>query len=237
MHRLTRTVLVTGASSGIGRAICRRLLANGHRVIGSSRDVGKFTQKHQHFIPLELDLSQADRAADRCQAIQQQYPQLNTVVFAAGFGRFASLEEFSRQQIEQLITVNFTAQVFITKALLPKLKQQPQANLIYIGSEAALQGSRKGTIYCASKFALRGFSQSLRDECGTSPVRVSLINPGMVRTPFFESLSFQPGTGKKQALCSDDIAEAVDYILSAAPQVAIDEINLNPVNKVIQFKK
>ncbi len=237
MHGLKRTVLVTGASSGIGRAVCRRLLAEGYRVIGSSRDTGKFVRKHKAFIPLELELSQPDLAADRCQAMQRQFPELNAVVFAAGFGRFVSLEEFSRQQIEQLMTVNFTAQVFITKALLPKLKQQSHANLVYIGSEAALQGSRKGTIYCASKFALRGFTQSLRDECGTGPVRVSLINPGMVRTPFFKALGFQPGEGEKQALLSDDVAAAVAYVLSAAPHVAVDEINLNPVNKVIRFKK
>ncbi len=234
---MKRTVLVTGASSGIGRAVCRQLLTAGHRVIGGSRDAGKFVRKHKAFIPLELELNQPEQAAERCKTIQRQYPELDAVVFAAGFGRFASLEEFSRQQIEQLMTVNFTAQAFITKALLPRLKQQSHANLVYIGSEAALQGSRKGTIYCASKFALRGFSQSLRDECGSGPVRVSLINPGMVRTPFFDALNFQPGEGEKQALHSNDVADAVSFVLSAGPHVALDEINLNPVNKVIRFKK
>ena len=237
MHGIKRTILVTGASSGIGRAVCRRLLAQGHRVLGSSRNTGKFTHKHEGFIPFEMDLSQPEQAADRCLAMQRQYPHINAVVFAAGFGRFASLEQFSRQQIEALLTVNFTAQVFITKALLPQLKRQAHANLVYIGSEAALKGSRKGTVYCASKFALRGFTQSLEDECGSSAVRVSLINPGMVRTSFFDDLDFQPGDGEKQALRSDDVAAAVDYVLSAAPHVAIDEINLNPVNKVIRFKK
>lgn len=237
MHGLTRTILVTGASSGIGRAVCRQLLSQGHRVIGSSRDISKFSHSHQHFFPFELDLIHLEQTAERCKKLPQQYPELDAVVFAAGLGHFASLEEFSWRQIEQLMTVNFTAQVFMTKALLPKLKRQAHANLIYIGSEAALEGSRKGTIYCASKFALRGFTQSLKDECGKSPVRVSLINPGMVRTPFFDSLDFMPGEVEKQALCSEDVAEVVSYILSAPPHVAIDEITLNPVNKVIRFKK
>ncbi len=237
MHSMTRTVLVTGASSGIGRAVSRKLLQQGHRVIGCSRDVGKFSQVHPGFFPVELDLSQLVAIPDACSQIQAQHPQLDAVVFAAGFGRFASLEEFSGPQIEQLLTVNFTAQVFLTKALLAKLKQKAHANLIYIGSEAALRGARKGTIYCASKFALRGFCQSLADECGKSSVRISLINPGMVRTPFFDSLDFCPGDAEKQALMADDVADMVAYVLAAPRHVAMDELILNPVNKVIRFKK
>jgi len=234
---MTRTILVTGASSGIGRAVSRKLLQQGHSVIGCSRDVSKFSRPHPAFFPLELDLSRLESISGICRQIQAQHPQLDAVVFAAGFGRFAALEAFSTPQIEQLMTVNFTAQVFLTKALLPKLKQKAHANLVYIGSEAALRGARKGTIYCASKFALRGFCQSLADECGKSPVRVSLINPGMVRTPFFDVLDFCPGEAEKQALTADDVADAVAYVLAAPRHVVIDELNLNPVNKVIRFKK
>jgi short-subunit dehydrogenase len=91
------------------------------------------------------------------------------------------------------MNLNFVSQSFLAKEFLPALKRKALADLIFIGSEAALAGSRKGSIYCASKFALRGFSQSLRDECAKSSVRVSLINPGMVKTDFFQSLTFEPG--------------------------------------------
>ena len=111
------------------------------------------------------------------------------------------------------------------------------ADLIFIGSEAALVGSRKGSIYCASKFALRGFSQALRDECAKSSVRVSLINPGMVKTDFFQTLTFKPGEHESQHLLAEDVADAVSYIINARKGIIIDEINLNPANNVIQFKK
>ena len=65
------------------------------------------------------------------------------------------------------------------------MKKIGKGDVIFIGSEAALNGSRKGTIYCASKFALRGFAQALRDECSKSSIRVTIINPGMVKTGFF----------------------------------------------------
>lgn len=232
-----RTVLVSGASSGIGRAIAEKLLNQGHHVIGICRDSGQFQHPLPNFTGMELDFSRLADIPSFAKQLQQAVPELDSVIFAAGYGQFGHLEQFSYQQIENLLTVNFTAQVFLTRALLPKLKQKPQSNLIYIGSEAALKGSRNGTIYCATKFALRGFSQALRDECGKSTVRVSLINPGMVDTGFFDTLDFRPGQQAWQALQADDIADAASYILQAGVHCVIDEINLNPPNRVIEFKK
>lgn len=236
MHFVKRTILVTGASSGIGRATARLLLSQGHQVIGLCRDRRRFLKHHPDFACVELDLAKLADIPPAAKQIQTDFPALDGVVFAAGYGQFGGLEQFSFAQIEKLLTVNFTAQAFLTRALLPKLKQQTHANLIYIGSEAALKGSRNGSIYCASKFALRGFTQALRDECGKSAVRVSLVNPGMVDTAFFDTLSFAPGKQSGQALLADDVADAVAYILKAAPHCAIDEINLNPLSKVIEFK-
>ncbi len=237
MHILTRTALVTGASSGIGRAIAKNLLQQGHIVIGTSRDCKKFKTTHQNFSFIEIDFSQGETFTAKIKQLEKDYPALDAVIFSAGYGRFGSLEQFSFSQIEQMMMVNFTSQAFITKTLLPNLKRKERCNLIYIGSEAALKGSRKGSIYCASKFALRGFTQALRDECSTSSVRVSLINPGMVNTAFFDLLTFQPGDNASQALQPEDIAETVSYILNASKYSIIDEINLNPANKVINFKK
>ncbi len=237
MHTVKRTLLVTGASSGIGRAIARQLLLDGHTVIGTSRDCTKFKVSCQNFSFIELDLSQPEQIPVTLKTLGKAFPALDGVIFSAGYGQFGAIEQFSFAQIEKMMTVNFTSQAFITRALLPNLKRRSQSNLIYIGSEAALQGSRKGSIYCASKFALRGFTQALRDECGTSSVRVSLINPGMVKTPFFDGLSFQPGDGATHALLAEDIAKTVSYILDSNSNSVIDEINLNPANKVIQFKK
>ena len=236
MHPLKRTLLVTGASSGIGRAIARMLLAQGHQVIGVSRDCSQFRQEMPGFFPLQLDLTDLKALCKMAQDLQEGFPALDGIVFAAGRGRFGSLEEFSYTQIEDLMTLNFTSQAFLTRALLPFLKRKPRSDLIYIGSEAALKGSRKGSIYCASKFALRGFTQSLREECGKNKVRVCLINPGMVRTEFFDGLAFAPGDDDSNALLPEDVAMAVSYVLESSSQSVIDEINLNPLNKVVKFK-
>jgi 3-hydroxy acid dehydrogenase/malonic semialdehyde reductase len=237
MHTVKRTVLVTGASSGIGRAVARNLLQQGHNVIGVSRDCRKFTRQLNGFSPVQLNLSRLNGLPERIRELEQAFPEIDAVVFSAGRGQFGSVEEFSYAQIEALMTINFTSQVFLTRALLPALKRKANSDLIFIGSEAALKGSRKGAVYCASKFALRGFTQALREECSKSNVRVCLINPGMVKTAFFENLTFEPGDDESNTILPEDVADAVSYVLGSRSQIVIDEINLSPLNKVLKFKK
>lgn len=237
MQLIKRTILVTGASSGIGRAVARKLLKQGHRVLGASRDCGKFSKKIDDFIPIQLDLNRLAELPQKMRDVEHQFPELDAVVFCAGKGQFGSVEEFSYAQIEELMALNFTSQAFLVRALLPGLKRKEHSDLIFIGSEAALKGSRKGGLYCASKFALRGYTQALREECGKSSVRVCLINPGMVKTPFFDHLSFEPGDDDSNFILPEDVAEAVCYALNSRAQIVIDEINLSPLNKVVKFKK
>ncbi len=237
MHSLKRTILVTGAGSGIGRAIARQLLQQGHHVLGVSRDSGKFIRHMANFSPVQLDLSRLNDIPQKIRELELAFPDLDAVIFCAGRGQFGSVEEFSYAQIEDLMTVNFTSQAFLVKALLPGLKRKNHGDLIFIGSEAALKGSRKGAMYCAAKFALRGFTQALREDCGKSNVRVCLINPGMVKTAFFDHLSFEPGDHQSNFIEPEDVAEAVSYVLHSRAQIVLDEINLSPLNKVVKFKK
>jgi len=237
MRTIKRTVLVTGASSGIGRAVARSLLQQGHHVIGVSRDCRKFNQQMNGFSPVQIDFSHLNGLPKKIRELEQAFPEIDAVVFSAGRGQFGSVEEFSYAQFEALMTINFTSQVFLVRALLPALKCKANSDLIFIGSEAALKGSRKGAVYCASKFALRGFTQALREECSKSNVRVCLINPGMVKTAFFENLAFEPGDDESNTILPEDVADAVSYVLGSRSQIVIDEINLSPLNKVVKFKK
>lgn len=236
MQYKQRTLLVTGASRGIGKAISRNLLHKGMIVVGIARRFNGEETSSSNFITESLDLSKLDRLPQQLQAISERYPEIDGIVCSAGYGRFGSLEEFSPQQIRSLIDLNLTSQILLTRVFMPMFKRRGEGDLIFIGSEAALSGSRKGAVYCATKFALRGLTQSLREECSSSGVRVSIINPGMVSTSFFESLAFAPGVDDKSHLLAEDIAEAVWLILSARPGTVIDEINLSPQKKVIQFK-
>lgn len=230
------TALITGASRGIGRAISNKLLVEGYRVIGLARNFADSENENENFDPIEVDLSDLTVLPEKLKSIFNRLPSLDALILCAGQGKFGSLEEFSYDQIRCLIDLNFTSQTFVVRAFIQKFKRAGNGHIIFMGSEAALQGSRKGSIYCASKFALRGFAQSLRDECGKSGVRVTIINPGMVKTEFFDGLNFEPGENQENYLIADDIAEIVSQILKARRESVVDEINVSPIKQEIRFK-
>ncbi len=231
-----RNILITGASSGIGRATCIKLLKAGHRVIGIARDFSKFSCNDDAFTPVTLDLEAITTLPTQLQKLAKEQRNIDAVICCAGRGQFGSLEEFSYEQINALINLNFTSQAYIARAFLPILKQQQRGTFIFIGSEAALQGSRKGSIYCATKFAVRGLAQALRDECSKSGVSVSIVNPGMVKSEFFEKLTFTHGDDAANYLLPEDVADAIALIINARAGTVLDEINLSPLKHVVQSK-
>ncbi|WP_455208723.1 SDR family NAD(P)-dependent oxidoreductase [Kaarinaea lacus] len=230
-------IIVTGSSSGIGRAIALQLLKSDYQVIGIARYQQHTPIEHKEFVSVTMDLSAVDTLPERLNELVKLYPDVQGIVFAAGRGQFGSLEEFSYAQIKSLTELNFLSQAYLAKAYLPVFKKRASGHLIFIGSEAALKGSRKGAIYCASKFALRGLAQALRDECSKNNVRVTLVNPGMVNTAFFDELDFEPGKDPENYLVPEDIAQTIDYILSTRMVLSVDEINLSPLKNVVQSKK
>lgn len=232
----TGNAVVTGASAGIGLAVSRRLLEAGYAVTGIARDFSKCGIHHPRFTPREMDLAELDQLPGELERLQAHDKEIHALVCCAGRGRFGSLEEFSHAQIRALVDLNFTSQAMLVRALLPGMKRRGRGDIILMGSEAALSGGRRGAVYSASKFALRGLAQALRQECAKSGVRVSLINPGMVRTDFFEPLDFRPGDDPANYLLPDDVAGAVLTVLSARPETVFDEINLSPLKTVIRFK-
>ena len=228
-------VLVTGASSGIGRAICERLLTDDHSAIGIARDFGKFPCDNRHFESHTIDLADLNQLPTLLQNLVATYPALDALVLNAGAGRFGALEQFSYDQIRALIDLNFTSHVFVARAFLPSLKKAGRGHLVFMGSEAALTGTAQGSLYCATKFALRGLAQALRAECARAGVRVTLVNPGMVQSPFFDELDFRPGPEPDNYLLPEDIAEVIVQALTAREGTVLDEINLSPQKKVIEF--
>lgn len=235
MLDIQKTILVTGASKGIGEAISWALLETGYKVIGVSRHKNIKLCNSINFIHESIDLNQKDLSIPLLN-LYKQYPQIDGLICNAGKGYFGSLEEFSFAQIQEILQINLVAHIFLTKIFLPHFKRQKKGDFIFIGSESALQGRKKGSIYSASKFALRGFIQSLREECANDHIRVSLINPGMVNTAFFDNLSFAPGDQADEHILSSDIAKIILTILDGRLGINVDEINLSPQRKKIIHK-
>jgi NADP-dependent 3-hydroxy acid dehydrogenase YdfG len=231
-----RKMLLTGAGGGIGRSIATLLLSSDWRIVGVGRDPARPGFGQKEFSQATIDLSDLEHLPEQLRLLASEHEDIDSVVCAAGVGRFGSLEEFSYQQIRELIDINLTSQLYVVRAFLPLLKRRGRGDVVLIGSEAALAGGARGAVYSATKFALRGFCQSLRQESAAAGIRVTLINPGMVRTDFFDQLDFEPGEDLAHAIVPEDIAVAVKMVLSARAETVFDEINLSPLKKVVRRK-
>ena len=228
---------MTGSSSGIGRAISQDLLSHGYKVIGLARDHKKFDPENKHYFPYEIDLTDFDRTVSLLKRILVNHEGINILVSNAGFGKFQSLENFSIKQIQSFLDLNLLSHILVCQFLVKHFKKKMGGDIIIMGSEAGVLGKKKSTLYSAAKFGLRGFSQALRDEASSSNIRVCLINPGMVRSPFFNNLNFYPGRNFENAIEPSDVAAAVMDILATRRGTIIDEINLSPAKKTIIFNK
>lgn len=226
-------LLISGSSSGIGRAIAEKMLAEEHCVIGLARNHVKFNPSNNNYLTYAIDFAKIEILEKELQVIQKQHATVDTLIICTGYGEFAELEQFSVAKMQNMLNVNFLSQVILIKTFLPALKKKKAGKIIILGSECALEGQKKGTLYCATKFALRGFAQSLRKECAAANISVTLINPGFVRTPFFDNLAFQPSPETEHAIQPEQIAHIVSTLINQEPNCVYEEINLQPLKKVI----
>lgn len=223
--------LVTGTSSGIGEAVARRLLSEGHSVVGISR--GTSAIQHINFQNEKLDLSELARLENRLPSLAKQYANVSSLVLCAGFGRFGNLEEFSYAQIQELINVNLVANLYIARAFLPALKTRHSGTLVFVGSESALSGGRRGVAYVAAKAGLAGAVKALRQECASSDVKVGVVVPGMVKSNFYDNSEFTHGANPENYIEPEDVADAVMLMLNSREGSVVDTIHVSPMKSVI----
>lgn len=231
---MSKSVLITGGSSGIGLSLANLMSANGMNVTSIARNYSKVGNDN-NVDQLRLDLSDIDALPQRLKEEEKLNQAFDILVLNAGYGRFGGLEQFSYSQIRHLVDTNLVSNLFLIKHYLPLMRLQGGGDIVLLGSESALQGGKAGSVYCATKFAIRGLAQSLRADCASSNIRVFLINPGPVGSDFFHELDFQPQEGDEFVIQPNDVANIIFSALSQPRNVVCDEINLQPVKR--SFKK
>ncbi|MGH3542440.1 MAG: oxidoreductase, partial [Mycobacterium sp.] len=183
MKQRSPVVLVTGVSSGIGRAVASALAAKGFEVFGTSRNPQR-TEPIPGVELVQLDVTDDASVTGAVSAVIQRAGRIDILVNNAGGGVFGAAEESSITQAQQLFDTNFFGLVRLTREVLPYLRAQGSGRIINIGSVLGFLPAPYGALYSASKHAVEGYSESLDHETREFGVRVSVVEPGYTNTSF-----------------------------------------------------
>lgn len=233
-----KTALVTGAGSGIGRALALALAQEGARLLLAARSADKLEQVAEEarrqggpeVLVQPTDVSDQGQVEALAAAAQQAWGQLHILANCAGVGYAGSVRSSDPAQAEEMIRVNFYGLYLVTRLCLPLVLAQGGGDIVNIASVAALKASPGFAIYSASKYAVRGLSDSLRMELRDLGVRVLCVHPGMTETGFFERFGHTPVPPKEglSLMPPEHVARTIVEALALPAETAINELTIRP---------
>lgn len=219
--------IVTGASSGIGYAVSTKLETLGYKVFGIGRDFKKIEGKPKNnFHPIVCDMLDTDKLCACVKQITMQH-HVHILVNNAGVGYYGLHEELNPDKIRKLVRTNLEVPMILTQQLLRHLKANA-GYIINISSVTAGKSNPHGCAYGATKAGLTSFSHSLFDETRKYGVKVVTISPDMTQTNLYRNADFGEGDEPASYLLPEDVAKAVEWILSQREGVIVTDITLNP---------
>lgn len=237
-----RVALVTGATSGLGRAVAGRLAAAGFHVavLGRHEEDLQTTaeQVRSHGVlamPLVVDLADTDGLAAVVEGIEGQLGAVSVLVNAAGTDAPGPAEGLSLHDWERVMAVNLTAPFALARAVMPQMRRGGDGLIVNVSSVAGRRGWANASAYCSSKFALTGLTQSLAAEGREAGVRACVIYPGAMRTNWG---TFEPqdrdGAAARQsnddeALDPDVVADLIAWMATAPGRPVLNEVTMTPL--------
>ncbi|MGI4835243.1 MAG: SDR family oxidoreductase [Janthinobacterium lividum] len=223
-----KVAIVTGVSSGIGRATAEALLQRGAAVAGWGRHAPEGLN-HDRFQFFACDVRDEHAVNEAFTNTQRELGlEVHVLVNNAGLGIFGPIDGFRSEDWHALFDTNVNGLFYCTRAVLPQLKKQRAGHIINIASLAATAGTANLAGYCATKYAVRGFSDALFKELRPDGIRVTCVLPGSVETNFNgKAPGPAPDPTKMQP---QDIAAAIVHALEAPQATMISEVQLRPTN-------
>src|SRR6266542_3193268 len=207
-----KVALVTGASSGLGRAFAGALAKAGAAVLLVARREEKL-----HDAVSEITAAGGEAAYHVVDVLLARYRMLHILVNNAGLGWRAKLSDVSRDQITDMIETDLAAPIHLTQAALPALVKNAPSDIVNVASIAGLQGFPEGSVYCAVKHGVVGFTRALAEEVKPAGVRVTAICAGSIDTEFFDR--FTPTIDRSRMLQAEDAVRTLLYVVTAPPRV------------------
>ena len=220
---------ITGASSGIGAATARHAARHGYRlVLGARREdrLGELAAElggEENAIAVRCDVTDWDDQQALVAAALERFGRLDAYLANAGFGATRGFLEESVEQWKAMIDTNVLGVALSIRACLPHFHDAGRGHMVLMGSVAGRR-ALPGSLYSATKWAVTAMGEALRQEVADTDIKVTVIEPGAVDTPFFSS-------SPREALQADDIAGAVMYALTQPDRVDVNEVLVRPIHQ------
>lgn len=245
-----KTILISGASSGIGMACAEHLAAQGARLILAARrqdrlqslaaDLQRCYGSEIHCLPLDVRQSQA--VLQGLASLPAAWQAIDVLINNAGLSRGLDKQyEAPQQDWEEMVDTNIKGLIYLTQAVVPGMVARGRGHVVNVGSIAGRQTYPGGSLYCATKAAVKVLSEGLKIDLLGTPVRVTNIEPGLVETEFSQ-VRFHGDRDRAQAvyqgttpLTADDVAEVVAFAISRPAHVNLSEILLMPTDQASVF--
>ena len=240
---MAETILVTGASAGFGQAICQRLVADGHRVIGAARRIEKLQALHKElgeaFYPLQMDVTDLTQVDQALSSLPKAWEQIDVLVNNAGLA--LGLAPAQKAEIADWLTMiqtNIIGLTYLTRQILPRMVERNEGYVINMGSTAGTVPYPGANVYGASKSFVKQFSLNLRADLAGKQIRVTNIEPGLCEGTEFSSVRFKGDEKRVEALYRDahaiqpeDIANTVSWLIQQPKHVNVNRIEIMPVSQ------
>lgn len=204
-------VVITGAGSGLGAALAKKYSGLGYYICLLGRTKSKLeetakTLSNGHSI-YEVDVSSKQMVAQIIQSIQDEFGSIQLLINNAGVGYFDNAENLSEDSVHQMIDINLKGTIFCTQEVLKGMKERNEGTIVNIVSTAGKEGKVTESVYCASKFGVKGFTESLALELNETSINVCAVYMGGMRTEFWDGIFSEERT--KNLMDPDDIADII----------------------------
>ncbi len=216
MNYSGKVIVITGASSGIGKEAAKEFAKLHANIVLVSRDKNKLEETAKELskykteiLVFPCDVSQKDQVDKMSQSVLGKFGTIDVLVNNAGFGIYSTINDTKVEEIELQMATNYLGMVYCIKNFLPKMLEKKSGHIVNVASVAASFGIPAMASYCASKFAMLGFSESLYHELKGSGVGITVLSPIMVRTNFFNHKSFNNMPRYTGSLSPNTVAKAV----------------------------
>ncbi len=241
-----KVAIVTGASSGIGEATALRLARAGATVVLAARRVERLEavassieQSGGTALAVTTDVTDSMSVQEMARKAREAFGRIDILINNAGIMPLSPISKLKVEEWDRMIDVNIKGVLHCIAATLPSMLEQGSGHIINVSSVAGRRPFPSGTVYSATKFAVRAISQGLRLELSpTEKIRVTDIEPGVVTTELTQHITdretadgFTANWGDKRALHSEDVAETILFVLSQPDHVNINEILVRPTDQ------